>query len=671
MHGTTPTEAYIAGDLIGFTAGLAISVLLLVLTLRAAKLPGTPVANVVLALCSLAWNLGGLMCAICLALGFPRGSRPGALAAALQFTGAAAWPLPLIAIWRPFATAPRQKIWTRALFDLACFNAIVLAGLLWSEPIFGVSYMRPLTVYELTAFNGSILLIVGLILLRGQLTSRTIWLGSMAILLGVLGSSVSIIILEGFKLGTGLSDALTVLSEQSPLLIVLGAFFLFARFRFADLFIRHGLRLLLAGLAALSLVLLINASLVNRLLIRLPFAKAGYLFLATSVAAVLLLAFAFGDQRLEKLVNQGIFRAPDYRKAARQLGERLLRLYSESELAAAIEDAARSTLELSDVRVISVEDLLGDPRLRETAAGELIELDETDPLRNQLPLPAVELLVPVSSGGKILHHVAISPGPLRRGLVTQETEYLRMVSAQFGNRLDSLRLEREMFERRSREAVLLQQVTEAELRALRAQVNPHFLFNSLNTIANLVVTDPVRAEAMILRLARVFRYVLAHSSQSMTSIGEEVEFLRTYLEIEEARFGERLKVEFEIAPDVTGQPIPSLLMQPLVENALKHGLAPKPGSGRLWISAKSMGNQICIKVEDDGVGLQPSGLEKTNGNYDPTSGRKETGGVGVANVAQRLATLYKDRARLRVEQRETGGTRVSLIIPRENGVAVA
>jgi two-component system LytT family sensor kinase len=101
-----------------------------------------------------------------------------------------------------------------------------------------------------------------------------------------------------------------------------------------------------------------------------------------------------------------------------------------------------------------------------------------------------------------------------------------------------LHREREAIERQSREALLLQQVAEAELRALRAQINPHFLFNSLNTIADLIVRDPPRAEAMTLRLASVFRHVLAHSSRSMTTIREEVEFLRTYLYIEEARFGD-------------------------------------------------------------------------------------------------------------------------------------
>jgi len=206
-------------------------------------------------------------------------------------------------------------------------------------------------------------------------------------------------------------------------------------------------------------------------------------------------------------------------------------------------------------------------------------------------------------------------------------------------------------ERRSREAVLLQQVTEAELRALRSQVNPHFLFNSLNTIADLIVRDPPRAEAMTLRLAGVFRHVLANTSRPLTSIRDEMDFLRTYLSIEEARFGDRLQVEFDVPADAAALQIPSLILQPLVENALKHGLAPKPGPGHLWISARLQPSQVTLLVEDDGMGLRTS----------------QSPGVGLANVTDRLRTLYQDRAGLRLEPREAGGTRASVTIPRGEG----
>src|SRR5262249_50107404 len=153
--------------------------------------------------------------------------------------------------------------------------------------------------------------------------------------------------------------------------------------------------------------------------------------------------------------------------------------------------------------------------------GEIVELDRSHPGRSLLPIPGVELLIPIASGGRTSHVLLIAPSNARPGLVTQELNYLRTVAAQCGQRLGALR-----------EARLLHQVTEAELRALRSQVNPHFLFNSLNTIADLIVRDPPRAEAMTLRLAGVFRHVLAHSSRTLTSVRDEIDFLKTYLSIE-------------------------------------------------------------------------------------------------------------------------------------------
>jgi two-component system LytT family sensor kinase len=266
---------------------------------------------------------------------------------------------------------------------------------------------------------------------------------------------------------------------------------------------------------------------------------------------------------------------------------------------------------------------------------------------------AGEVLIPVVTGGHVTYLLVAMPGAARTGLVSHDLDYLRAIAALFGNRLDALGRERESIERQSREALLLQQVTEAELRALRAQINPHFLFNSLNTVADLIVRDPARAETMTLRLASVFRHVLAHSSRPLTTVRDEIDFLRAYLYIEEARFGDRLRVEFAIDAVAEGEPVPSLILQPLVENALKHGLGPKPGPGHLTISASVEGRILRLRVEDDGMG--------------PGS-RRESQGVGLSNVAERLATLYQDRASVAMEAREGGGCRVTLLLPRGQAV---
>jgi two-component system, LytTR family, sensor kinase len=326
-------------------------------------------------------------------------------------------------------------------------------------------------------------------------------------------------------------------------------------------------------------------------------------------------------------------------------------------MAAAAEDAVRHALQLNGARLVAVDTLPPSSLSSAVLEGEIVELDPTDPLRGRLPLANAEVLIPVASSGRIAHVLVIAPGPARPGLVTRDLDYLRAAAAQFGNRLDALCREREAIERQSREALLLQQVAEAELRALRAQINPHFLFNSLNTIADLIVRDPPRAEAMTLRLASVFRHVLAHSSRSMTTVREEVEFLRTYLYIEEARFGDRLRVTIDVAPEAAGQLIPSLILQPLVENAMKHGLGPKPGPGNIWISSHAELDRVCVKIEDDGMG-PPSG---------PISAADEC--HGLANVAGRLRTLYGDRASVTLDARPGGGACVTLWLPRGEAVS--
>jgi len=133
-----------------------------------------------------------------------------------------------------------------------------------------------------------------------------------------------------------------------------------------------------------------------------------------------------------------------------------------------------------------------------------------------------------------------------------------------------------------------------------------------------------------------------------------------------ARFGERLKVKIDFAPEIGSENIPSLILQPIVENALKHGLGPKPEPGHLRISAVARENNLCLTVEDDGIGLCRSALTK-NAN-GPISTRTELQGVGLANVAKRLKTVYLDRAAIKLEPREAGGSRVTILIPRGSEV---
>ncbi len=650
-------DPYLAANLIGFTTGLVISILLLVLTVRAAKLPGTPIANLLCAACSLLWNFGGLLSAIQNPVATPA-AGPGCIPMAIQFTGAAVWPIPMLAVWRHLAVERWQSACWQLLVALASISASVITLSAWAVAGAGPTILPNPTLKEFTAYSASFLLACGAVmLLRGRSVSRALRFSSWIVLFGLLATTLSVLLQTSVRLPGALDAIFCVTSMQSVLLIIFGTFFLFARFRFSDLFIRYTVRILLASLFAVAFVFLTEAPVLQRLLIHTQFSKAMRLFLITIGATELLMCFVPIERWVGRLVNRRIFHAPDYRNAARDLGDQLRSLYVETEVTAAVETAVRNTLALEDVRSITLTKLPVPLWPAEVHDGEIAEIGCGSPLASLLSAPQVELLVPVRAGGTVISVLAISPGAGRRGLVSQEVIYLRSVAAQYGSRLDLLRLERDMADRQNRESLLLQQVTEAELRALRAQINPHFLFNSLNTIANLIVTNPGRAETMTLRLARVFRHLLAQASRPLVPVREEIEFLRTYLEIEEARFGNRLQVEIDVAPEIAREQVPSLILQPVVENALKHGLAPKPGQGRLWITARAQGDQLCLAVEDDGVGPGRAGLGNANG--------VQPHGVGLTNITQRLTTLYQDRAWLTLEPREPAGTRVTVTLPRD------
>ena len=677
FSGSITISLYLAASLIGFATGTVISILLLVLTVRAAKLRGASAASFLFVTCCLLWNLGGLAHSVALTCGAPEQGRAVLIILACQYTAAAAWPITVLSLWSPLATLRWQKIGCRLLQALAVITCTVIVILLWHGVLTGVNSASLLFLKKSTPYNGAILLTLGMALFRERLVSRAMRLPFLAMIVGAFGATTAVLILQVLPFDRVVSDLLRVVSEQITLFIVLGAFFLFARFRFSDLFIRHSLKVLLAALTALVLTLDHYSLSFFRFEGRVAYPGAARVCVETLTAVPMLVLFTFVDRHIGECVNRWIFRAPDYRALLRKLSEKLAQLRNEAEIADAVETTARESLELKAAQLVMLENLSKtslptsnwphshgpEPDwLNAVNDGELVELDCQHPYHAGRTLDEVELLVPVRSEGRVTHMLAISPGPARRGLVTHEVNYLRSVAAQCGQRLDALHREERLIVVQSREAVLLQQVTEAELRALRAQVNPHFLFNSLNSIANLVVTNPEQAETMTLRLARVFRHVLANSARPLIPLHEEVEFLETYLQIEEARFGSRLQVKIDVDPAVAMVQIPSLMLQPIVENALKHGLGPKPGPGHLWITAEADGNQVRLRVEDDGVG-PAIGVLKLNGS----NGRSN--GVGLENVAQRLNALYQDQGRMTIEVRQAGGTRVTILLPRESGAA--
>jgi signal transduction histidine kinase len=190
----------------------------------------------------------------------------------------------------------------------------------------------------------------------------------------------------------------------------------------------------------------------------------------------------------------------------------------------------------------------------------------------------------------------------------------------------------------------------AQLAALRAQIHPHFFFNSLNSIAQLIRTDPDQAERCVERLAEVFRYLMSRSGTEFVPLEEELRFAQAYLDIEKARFGEDLDVEWDIEPLARRQPVPSLVLQPLVENAVKHGISKKIDGGTVTIRAHLQGQQLQLEVEDTGVGIE---------NPDTIYVR----GLGLRSVRDRLVRLFGERYGPHVTSAPQRGTTVRVCLP--------
>jgi len=192
-------------------------------------------------------------------------------------------------------------------------------------------------------------------------------------------------------------------------------------------------------------------------------------------------------------------------------------------------------------------------------------------------------------------------------------------------------------------------LTDARLQALLRQLQPHFLFNTLNGIASLMHSDVHAADKMLVRLSELLRLTMHHPGQPLTRLREEIAFIEKYLEIERIRFRDRLTVEINVAPDTLELDVPSLIIQPLVENAIRHGIEPQARPGRITVEARREGAALVLLVRDNGAGQPAGGFTRE--------------GIGLANTRGRLRELYGDRYRFELANHPAGGLEVRLTIP--------
>jgi len=191
-------------------------------------------------------------------------------------------------------------------------------------------------------------------------------------------------------------------------------------------------------------------------------------------------------------------------------------------------------------------------------------------------------------------------------------------------------------------------LSRAQLQSLKMQLNPHFLFNTLNAVSALMHTDPSTADRMLLKLTNLLRLNLEQALEQETSLEQEIAFLEGYLEIEQLRFGDRLKVQIEVPKSLQEAQVPTFVLQPLVENAIKHGLSDRATGGTIQIRARQDGQRLFLEVEDDGLGV-PSLHSGT--------------GIGTRNTRSRLAQLYGDDHSFDLKFPAAGGALAQISLP--------
>ena len=279
--------------------------------------------------------------------------------------------------------------------------------------------------------------------------------------------------------------------------------------------------------------------------------------------------------------------------------------------------------------------VLADGRTHVVGPGGVVCADPDCPIR-------VAVIAPLTVEDRVVGTLAAYGQAASVGLVRATDEVARWVSTQL-----------ELAELESSRTRL----AEAEVRALRAQISPHFVYNSLTAIASFVRTDPERARELLLEFADFTRYSFRRHGE-FTTLAEELRSVDRYLLLERARFGDRLEVTVQVAPEVLPVSVPFLCVQPLVENAVRHGLEGRPGRGRVTIVASDMGSEALISVEDDGSGIDPDAVRRT------LAGQPDGDSVGLGNVDERLRQVYGDDYGLVVETAPGAGTKVSLRVPK-------
>ncbi|MEK7724336.1 MAG: histidine kinase [Acidobacteriota bacterium] len=473
---------------------------------------------------------------------------------------------------------------------------------------------------------GSIGVLIGLLVFNYQQTieKKAVWAAALLIF------ALSTLHLNSHSEGS--SWFIELIAHQSSLPLALVILYQDYRFAFADLFLKRALSLILLTLMASGLYVLVASP-----LLRYHETHDRNDVQAISLIIILWVATALIYPSLHKfavwVVDKIILRRTNYEN----LGSKLAQKVEEK-------DSVETVLDL----------VCGS--LSPALTANSVIWTEVYEKSNETKLPFVnftphnaEIFIPTTESP--FYKINLKDFSGGRHLLSDEIEMLESVSLLTARRIDNLRVTHERCEQELREQEFSKLATEAQLSALRAQINPHFLFNALTTIGYLIQTSPDKAFDTLMRLTQLLRGVL-RSTGEFSTLQEELKLIESYLDIERTRFEERLDVKIDVPKDLQKIRVPSLILQPLVENAIKHGISKIKKGGRVEISASLEATKgkvlLNLTVFDTGIGIKIDQI---------------SAGVGLNNIRDRLQNHYGDSASLDIQNVESKGTKAVLRFP--------
>ncbi len=659
---TYPLHIAALANLAGFVAGAALYAMLVVMTLRERRsLVQTDVSKpgdlellpLVTGVLGLLWNLGAL--AVHAGIDFGLGSPPAAFTAA-AFCALGMLPAVVVhSVLRGEADRTRRR--QHAAIVGAAYAVCALAALLHMWDAAGGIAPSPLALRVATA--GYLLLLVPLVFSTRPREEwrRTVWVVALAVF---AVSALHLAEHEGFASPWYIE----LVSHHSSLPLAFVILYEDYRFALGDLFLKRALALLTVLVPAFLAYAFVVAPIVSSSTLDLDDPRAAGAIVAAIVAVV------FVHRAAQRWTTWFVDRVVLRRAATAEVMASMSTIAeSQSSIEAMLDEACVALAPALSAREVQWwsehehgPDECGRLEVAFTSPAAAVAAAACDAWR-QAPSRGLVVLGEQATSAVAILPLAEAPryalvvnGLMGgRRLLSDDVHALERAATLLARRGDGLRIELERFARRLQQEEAGRLATEAELRALRSQLNPHFLFNALTTIGYLIGHAPPRALETLLRLTELLRRVLA-SDFDVTTLGAEIEFVEAYLDIERARFEDRLSVEIQVPAALRALNVPPFAVQTLVENAIKHGIGPLRAGGRVVVSAETVdeaaGPVLVVRVRDTGAGSTAEDIEQ---------GRRH--GVGLANLERRARLAHGSRASLAVHSVKDAGTEVALRLP--------